>query len=144
MGYTHQWEMSADPRLANEFLKFIGDVAAIVRQAIAQGIQLTIEGEIVDPDRWEWESLMHQNRRIFLNGVGEEEHEDFLLEFNGKDFCKTRQKPYDRVVVAILIALYNRFGNDIEIDSDGNLEDWELGRKLYVDTFSVFPVMPID
>lgn len=44
------------------------------------------------------------DRRIFLNGEGDESCETFNLTKAAQDFefCKTRQFPYDEVVVAIM------------------------------------------
>jgi hypothetical protein len=43
------------------------------------------------------------------------------------DFCKTNNKPYDDVVVACLCVLAE---TGLAVDSDGDKEEWEVGRKL--------------
>jgi len=58
------------------------------------------------------------------------------------EFCKTARKPYDLVVVAVLIALKKHFPN-AEVSSDGEQDDWENGIKFcqetlgYGDNFSI-------
>lgn len=72
---------------------------------------------------------------IEVNGSRENGCEPFVLlehyreneEFN---FCKTNRLPYDLVVVACLVALKNRLGDLISIDSDVNSLDWTAGFKL--------------
>ena len=46
------------------------------------------------------------------------------------NFCKTARKPYDKYIVACLIIAKSIFGKDIKISSDGELEDWQEGKKL--------------
>jgi len=70
-----------------------------------------------------------------FNGAREEAHETFVvrehfsenLSFN---FCKTAQKPYDVVVIACLIVLKHYLKDAIEVNSDGNCDDWIDGLKL--------------
>ena len=68
---------------------------------------------------------------IRFNGKGEEGHETFMLtpdsqEFN---FCKTAQKPYDIVVVAILCLLAHHTSG-VTVSSDGGISDWTDGLAL--------------
>jgi len=75
---------------------------------------------------------------VRFNGVGDNGHETFYLSrvqfprYNRTDkskyfnFCKTARKPYDRYVVKVLILMEKYFGDDVEIDSDG---DWNLIKK---------------
>lgn len=77
-----------------------------------------------------------------VNGKADLAHESFVMREHYKDnigtnkyaykpngfsFCKTAQKPYDTVVVSCLAIIKNRLKNLIEISSDGNSKDWELG-----------------
>jgi len=45
-------------------------------------------------------------------------------------FCKTAHKPYDIAVVAIYSFISDRFGDAFVMDSDGEEEDLEMGKKL--------------
>ena len=74
---------------------------------------------------------------IWLNGdaSANDESETFVLyrdhepEFN---FCKTGRKPYDEVVVAILIAaMANEAPGYESINSDGSVFEWFGGIALY-------------
>ena len=84
------------------------------------------------------------SQMVHFNGKGEDGHETFILErvteikdyqkaegaktaFN---FCKTARKPYDKYVVACLIIAKSIFGKDITISSDGELDEWQEGKKL--------------
>jgi len=46
------------------------------------------------------------------------------------NFCKTRQYPYDTVVVACLLILKHYLGDAIDIASDGDASDWADGLTL--------------
>ena len=60
---------------------------------------------------------------VSFNGIGEDSHETFCFIPGTKpdetNFCKTRNKPYDRAVCACLIAAKRILGEKIEVDSDG-------------------------
>lgn len=61
--------------------------------------------------------------------------EDFILrehlsQNESFNFTKTRQYPYDTVIVACLIVLKNRLGDLIEVNSDGMRDDWNDGLIL--------------
>ena len=75
---------------------------------------------------------------IYLNGDAEkgEDYETFSLNNNAEDdlfpFCKTGHRPYDKVVTAILTAaVYLRVPGYNTISSDGNINDWKNGIKLF-------------
>jgi hypothetical protein len=72
---------------------------------------------------------------IFLNGCEHESHETYALtrvkpenpswRKNEKDyfsFCKTAQKPYDRVVTSIMAMVKGIAPDAVEISSDGGPE----------------------
>jgi hypothetical protein len=72
---------------------------------------------------------------INFNGIGPDAHENFLLS---KDvtpdhsfgFCKTRQKPYDTVVVALLVYIDEVAPGALHITSDGYADEWNDGLEL--------------
>lgn len=75
------------------------------------------------------------SRGIFFNGVDEDGHEPFILERqldqnNPFNFCKTNQKPYDKVVTACLIVLSFYMEDLVQISSSGNVDDWQEGLEL--------------
>jgi len=45
-------------------------------------------------------------------------------------FCKTAFKPYDVLVTATLIIAKHRFGDAIQVSSDGDQKDWFDGQML--------------
>lgn len=73
---------------------------------------------------------------VRFNGKLEQGHETFMLTRTQEiqsylkdqtmafEFCKTRQDPYDKFVVACLIWAKMVFGNDVKISSDGEISDW--------------------
>lgn len=78
---------------------------------------------------------------LAFNGVGDMAHETFVLaaEIGSDDyfvhgekfsFCKTNGKPYDAVVVAMLIAMKAIAPDVFRISSDGDIDDWQPGLAL--------------
>ena len=67
--------------------------------------------------------------RIAFNGVEENAHEDFTLWRtecpNDGGFCKTDRHPYDFMVKATLIVVYNRVPTSRHVYSDGHDFEWE-------------------
>jgi len=66
---------------------------------------------------------------------GDCSHESFTFkridrndfEFN---FCKTAYKPYDIAVNAFLIIAKHHMGNDLNVSSDGDIEEWADAMNL--------------
>jgi len=48
----------------------------------------------------------------------------------GREFTKTARKPYDLIVVACLAVAKDIFGEEIDVSSDGDHEDWEAGTAF--------------
>ena len=73
---------------------------------------------------------------VWFNGDGScgLDHETFLIikGSNQWEFCKTNRKPYDLLVCSILLAAKDCLG--CEIESDGEVDDWESSIKYYIDT----------
>lgn len=118
MGYTHYWSGRADA--TPELLDQIHDVIDHSYVTLADGLG----GELL-PTVDETE--------IWLNGSDElgEASETFMITF-GEDsggFCKTGRRPYDEVVVAILILLA-RHCPEFTWSSDGDTEDHADGMAL--------------
>lgn len=119
MGYTHYWKGLKANGLEENAKK-------IVKVAMEDGIKLGDGCGVNEP--------IIKEGFIDLNGWEDygEDHETFRLSDNTSfDFCKTARKPYDTVVVAILIdAIVNNLKYD-DISSDGNYSDWQDGIELY-------------
>ena len=117
MGYTHYWTLQngIEQSAWNKFLKVAREIITTAEEA----------GVLIEDNS--------AGSAIFINGVGEQSHETFVItsEDVGFNFCKTAQKPYDSVVTAILILAKTVFKNDIEVSSDGSWLDWQGGRLLY-------------
>lgn len=119
MGYTHYWNGGITPEEWTELLP------------IAKAI---IEASDV-PLQYEWDVASEpevSDEVIHLNGVDDEGHEMFFLTPHPStfSFCKTDEKPYDEVVVAILIAA-DTISPTFSWSSDGSGTDHDAGRTLY-------------
>ncbi len=132
MGYTHYFTFKAPAR---------GDAAAVeeLYQSTlkeAQRIVSFYQKHATGLDRLSGYSA-HTNRYGGLNFNGKQEnaHEPLILREHYKqneafNFCKTAQKPYDVVVVAVLCLLKYRLGDLIDVGSDGRALDWAAGAAL--------------
>jgi hypothetical protein len=69
---------------------------------------------------------------ININGTPPEDYETFYVDFTelGFGFCKTNLRPYDQVVVAILMAMDTIMGDYVDVSSDGHSKDWQAGQAL--------------
>ena len=122
MGYTHYWYLPEEIS-TNEWGELIRDVEKILNDVAVNQILLT-EFEVSD-------------ERITFNGAGDDAFETFYLvrtktitkgDMRRFGFCKTARKPYDLVVVAVLLALvHNVTDSAVDVKSDGGVADWEPG-----------------
>jgi len=128
MGYTHYFKQI--PELPeNKWNPFIEEVRTTLKDAT----NIQFDFNVNSPPQIDSEIVR-------FNGIGNQGHETFFfprlweaqswetLDDNGRyfNFCKTAQKPYDIHVVKILMLVEKHFGDDVEIDSDG---DWENIKK---------------
>ena len=125
MGYTHYWTLQNGLEQA-DWNKFLEVAREIIKTAQDAGVRLEDNSS---------------DSAIFINGVGEQAHETFLMRTDdvGFNFCKTAEKPYDSVVTAILILAKTVFKNDIEVSSDGSWSNWQGGRLLYETVIGISP-----
>ncbi|MFA5186561.1 MAG: hypothetical protein WC551_08815 [Patescibacteria group bacterium] len=113
MGFTHYWRQSRD-FTAKEWGRIAEVARACVAKAEHEGIRLAGWDGTGEP--------LIDSDRVSLNGREDESCETFLLtrvresDFN---FCKTRERPYDDVVVSILFAAKSIAPNAISVSSDG-------------------------
>lgn len=129
MGYTHYWKITE--RLDKDWDKwtsFLPDAMQIMSHA-SQKLDIALADAFGETKGDNMISLSG----VSMNGYGEESYESFVLtnEVTKFDFCKTARKPYDPVVVAILILATEYFGNDIEVTSDGDRSDLLEGYYLF-------------
>jgi hypothetical protein len=115
MGYTHYF---TGLRTDATFSKCIQDIIDVAQE---HGIRVR--------DGWGDGEAIVTNTRVALNGDTDNglDHETFSISdgSDGFNFCKTARKPYDSVVVAILIlAIVNEQPGWEEIQSDGTWGDW--------------------
>ncbi len=122
MGYTHYFTLSKDTT-ETQIEKMIAFTNKAIELFGADQIANGIGEEGTKPEV--------TKELINLNGLEDDSHESFMLEFNSGEwnFCKTARKPYDMVVVACLL-----YADEINVitewSSDGDEEDHEYGKAL--------------
>lgn len=138
MGYTHYYyvpehiEKQAFNRIVRDVKKVIPKLSTMI---ILKGWDGHGEPEV-------------NNSLISFNGNANAEldHETFQLKINNENayvkredgkvfnFCKTDEKPYDLAVLVVLLIAKYHMGNDIELGSDGEIEnDWWIAIKFVKD-----------
>jgi len=125
MGYTHYWRPTRD---------LTEDEWDNIRQ-VAKTILKDNHGIILDNEPTDSQNLSITYDSVLCNGIGDDGHETFYLTRkmrNDFEFCKTAQKPYDKYIVAMLIAVA-QITDSISVSSDGDQEDWLEGLQLYVE-----------
>ena len=125
MGYTHYWRPTRD---------LTEDEWDNIRQ-VAKTILKDNHGIILDNEPTDSQNLSITYDSILCNGIGDDGHETFYLTRkmrNDFEFCKTAQKPYDKYIVAMLIAVA-QITDSITVSSDGDQSDWLEGLQLYVE-----------
>lgn len=147
MGYTHYWKLHrSHPAWPEVYGRTALDTATVILPwAESAGITLAgWDGEPgTDPECTEG--------AIVLNGSGQEDScETFRIDalagpprYQGhdpdRDFCKTRRRPYDTVVLLVLLRLQahaHAAGTTVEVWSDGsNSGGFDAARSAYADLF---------
>ncbi len=139
MGYTHYWRFGTLPVIPVEARVVLKE---ILDTAYADGI-IQYESDVrKEPVVTEAE--------IRFNGVGDNGHETFHFDIHedyraddGKVFacCKTAEKPYDEIVMKVLITLKYFLEDGLNVASDGLFsEEWkevraEMAAKYGMDTY---------
>jgi len=122
MGYTHYYQQHK-PISTESWTQLSKNVTQLIEQAwdTALDVEMT-------------------NEYICINGVGDQEHETFVLNFNSMrwEFCKTARKDYDPLVTAVLILLRYTYPS-FSVSSDGSWDDWIEGRELFKSVFYLEP-----
>jgi hypothetical protein len=142
-GYTHYWTWLKPPDAAR-VATCLGEIEKVVR---ARPDLVADMNGATGADAKFHVSLPTRpdagapREAIVFNGIGAQAHEPF--NFPGGpifNFTKTLGKPYDAVVTAALIVARTCFASDeLQIESDGNWEQWSEGRQLYAKTFGKDP-----
>lgn len=129
MGYTHYWYIRKELPV-EKWAAFKKDCEALLDADSAEGIVWSRKDKIFP---------YITDDLIVFNGVGQNGFESFsfsrnhgLKESNKPEFncCKTRQKPYDKYVVDVLILAEKHFGDLIRVKSDGHWPDVKRDREL--------------
>lgn len=132
MGYTHYWHKKDESNKQN-YSKAIEHIRDIVFYSAA--ILGNYNGDIGSVPE------IYNDKYIKFNGIGDQSCETFYLPLNlddlkDFDFCKTRRREYDQVVVACLTVL-KHFCPNMYISSDGENEDLEDGLKLAIEVTGI-------
>lgn len=134
MGYTHYWHKRGDISV-DAWSKLCQDMTKVLAHHEVASI---VAGGMGDAGS----APICNHSELTFNGIGDNSHETFYLtrhtapEDMDKDgkafaFCKTNQKPYDAVVCAALILLAQHTTTKaVEIASDGDWGDFQLGMRL--------------
>lgn len=126
MGYTHY--TTQHKKFTNkEWKEIVKDISAIL-QYVQATKSVCLANGMGDCDTQPEITDSH----ISFNGVGENAHETFHLEKDGKgwSFCKTAFKPYDLAVTATLTYLSSVHG--FSVASDGEPSDWKDGLETAI------------
>lgn len=142
MGYTSYFRRPKELDLA-KFKLFVADVKKIFKAAAKEKIYLAnAHGKVGTSPQANIEGVIFNGMDFSNNGGEDGSHETLYIPriFKPNDwnkpekglyfeFCKTARKPYDKVVVAVLIALKKHFPT-VKVSSDGDNDDWQEGKEF--------------
>jgi len=136
MGYTHYWRFDTLPVIPAEARVVLKE---ILDKAYADGI-IQYEADV------QKEPFL-TDTEIRFNGVGEDGHETFHFnihdDYRTEDgrvfaFCKTAKKPYDAIVMRVLITLKYFLRDGLNVSSDGSFGDeWIQTRTEMADKYGM-------
>lgn len=115
MGYTHYWKSNQEIMQQTQLFA-IQDIETILSESL----------DIIGV----YEKHINQTTgEIVISFNGLYDYEDCVFTFPLEDFgfCKTGQRPYDKVVVACLCVLSE---SGLTVTSDGNSKDWIEGHHF--------------
>lgn len=132
MGFTHYYQL-AQPISENDWAK------------IKVQMQTLIENSPVPlGDGWGEEGSKPDltDNHININGIEDNAHETFTVyRLSTKwGFTKTARKPYDVVVVALLVLLHH--DANLLVSSDGGYDDWVDGLNFLNKTLDANYTIP--
>jgi hypothetical protein len=134
MGYTHYFTAVKKPTT-----KQWAALTKAVKQVFKD------HGEFIQLESDDSKKPLANTSIIRFNGIEDEGHETFYFpkDQDGFSFCKTARKPYDEIVTACL-TLANHFAPGCyDIGSDGEPNDWEVGREIAEGATSTAMEIPI-
>ena len=160
MGYTHYYELSPEACSPMQAMLLCQDARQIIETSGVPIVGWNSRDLDSQPE-------LNPEGRIALNGCGEDGCETFMINFHAPlepdgdnelgqfdydqfirrgrrvwSFCKTRQRPYDDVVTAILLRACDLIPG-FDVSSDGSWTgDWLAGRTLYSNVFGIESVCP--
>ena len=120
MGYSHYWK-DVDAEVVKETIVLC---TPMIEAACNIGIIGNAQGVRESTPYISEDELAPA---IVFNGCVPYDHETFVLTPCDFGFCKTNQKPYDNIVVAVL-TIAAHYG--AKIITDGDEEDWETGIRI--------------
>lgn len=117
MGYTHRWQV-VDYPTDPQWREITRQTRKILKAAKACGLKLAKECD--DPKR----APVVTRTFIRFNGVGDQGYETFWINRTDREwnFCKTGPwdaRPYDPVVVSVLVEIKRILGEGFRLSSDG-------------------------
>ena len=125
MGYTHYWEVKE--KIKTKAFKRIQEKASKIAFISEASVTITTNTHPLH--------LM-----LVIEGIGSDSHETFYLTPNKNkfQFCKTNQKPYDEIVVAVLnyAGHHHSFswwsdGDNFDLEKGVTLSGLPLSRRYY-------------
>jgi len=136
MGYTHYWTNLTPTHNQDRWDAFITDVKKmffLLNQVpfftdIKLGGCYGEDEPIVTDDEVAFNGEIDCEDMIIRKDYSKNPVDAFKnFAFN---FCKTRQRPYDTIVVAVLTLYKYHFEEDVRVSSDGDDDDLKEGRNL--------------
>lgn len=117
MSYAHYWsDSSLDDELS---AKAVEAILKITDEAHRQGL--------IQREHYDTRAPVVTATEVQFNGVGEKGQETFLFRAGAFDpfgYCKTARKPYDDVVMRVLLVLASH-RRGFEVTSDGSFDhEW--------------------
>lgn len=124
MGYTHYYTKKRE-HTNEEWDKFIGECKQL-HKSLPDDVLIAGWNGFGKP--------IFNDEEVSFNGSGDElSHETCLIEKESPidefNFCKTNRKPYDLMVVAVLLSANKNLGHSFH--SDGDLDDLRVGIDFY-------------
>lgn len=121
MGYTHYFHQQRKAT-SDQWQAICEDFKRLMTACLLADDPLLIQREYDNASAPEI-----NDDEILFNGIEDDGHETMVLERKGTDFqfCKTARKPYDRVVVALLILANHHAPGVWKISSDGDPDEWQ-------------------
>lgn len=140
MGYTHYFSECQKPKAIPE------RAVKIIKEILDNAYKC----KLIQREFNDFSEPIVNNKEVIFNGVGEYGHETFHYTINNDNnmlkalasneyfsFCKTARKPYDQIVMKVLIVL-KCFIPTLRISSDGDFDkEWLNARKEMKERFNI-------